>query len=523
MANQRYCETNVTSRGTGVTWEGFARIPYSLVFHPEITLADLQVFAALHRHRGQRRRTWISVKLLAQETGLHPQTVKKALHSLKQFGFITVEGRTNRRRVNIYLVHLDGQGPGESLPGDLAEMQTALNVYAHTPEEFASDLALTATENHGQGSLQTTFGHSEKVAETQTEKARKNGSGSQVSRNLHFSDGSLQATLTGGEGSLQATMIPSEDGAKTQTGTPSEIGQGCAEREVEVIEREKEYSAPRKDEPRETLQLGGSGKACPETEGEASQDLALDWRIFFTQSKEKPTGKQKPETIQAMILAVEGDLKAIEKALALRREELRTAHPSRRDAIEKEIQALEAERAARVTQLERLRAELANVDATPTPPAKTPRAAKAPKADQAPKDAPDFVKEALNMDRDTLLTQLAQREERVRALLEKREAAQAHLKRAGPDQKAALETEIADLTAEILAEKYQIDLLKSHLAAFEIPKKAYQQLLKRSADGPSDGPKNPPTQSVEVKSTQRVHVFALQVRSTKMDVRPRKG
>jgi len=513
MANQRYCETNVTSRGTGVTWEGFARIPYSLVFHPEITLADLQVFAALHRHRGQRRRTWISVKLLAQETGLHPQTVKKALHSLKQFGFITVEGRTNRRRVNIYLVHLDGQGPGESLPGDLAEMQTALNVYAHTPEEFASDLALTATENHGQGSLQTTFGHSEKVAETQTEKARKNGSGSQVSRNLHFSDGSLQATLTGGEGSLQATMIPSEDGAKTQTGTPSEIGQGCAEREVEVIEREKEYSAPRKDEPRETLQLGGSGKACPETEGEASQDLALDWRIFFTQSKEKPTGKQKPETIQAMILAVEGDLKAIEKALALRREELRTAHPSRRDAIEKEIQALEAERAARVTQLQRLRAELASVDATPPAP-KAPKAAKVEKTD---KKVPAFVQEAQNLDRDALMAELARREERVRTLLEKLETAQAQLKQAAPGEKAALETEIADLTGEIHAEKQRINLLKLQLGAFDVPRGAYQRVLEKTTEPAGKGKKQT-KRAVTEKSTRKTHVFALHVKSTKREV-----
>ena len=482
MLGEKYRKEGLASRDTGVQWEGFARLPYRLVFHPEIQLSDLRVFAALHRHLGQRRRVWVGVTLLAQEAGLHPVTVKESLSRLRRLGFVAVEGRTSKRRVNIYLLSLDGDRPGGGEPVDVAEMQTALNVQATTADNGPSDLAFASPGNDGQGSLQITLEGQEKAPEGQTETALEISTNRQVSSQPDFFDGSLQATMTGGEGSLQATMTPSGNVAETQTGTPQNETGGCSERELRSIEREKERSACGKAEIPESLQLGGGvGGWIPLTESPGSQHpqpgegIRMDWRAFFKDPGRKPTGKPNPKTIQAQIVAAEADLQAIEADLTKLREGLRTAHPSMRDAIEKEIAYLEAERNARLLQLSRLRAELANaVNAAPTPDVAKP------KAPSKPNDVPGFVAESQDLGLNQLLAEIAAQETHLRGLTTQLEALQTRLNSASPSEKAALETEMADLQSEISATKNRIGVLRMRLAAYELPKIGFRRLRVQS-------------------------------------------
>jgi len=497
----------------------FAHFPVKALVDQRLTNADRVVLGYLLYRKGLKKRCWPSYSTIAQDTGLSLPQVKRTMRKLQQLGYILMEPFPKDRRRRVYLLQLDGhQGPKSD---QYSENQTAILVQNMTNENARLDQANPLTEKTEIGISPDTNQNVVEGGQAPTTTPSVPADVCQHCSKLKKEIGISPDTDLGEIGISPDTDLGSEDAAESETHTAQSATCQTGGRlpvykedyQVEALAREKYSSHP--------LQLRESNKMNPQDQAQdPAQEgyLAIDWRIFFTQSKEKPSGKQKPENIQAMILAVEADLQVIDKALALRREHLRTAHPSKRDALENEIRALEAERDARVTQLQRLRAELASVDATPPAP-KAPKAAKVEKTD---KKVPAFVQEAQNLDRDALMAELARREERVRTLLEKLETAQAQLKQAAPGEKAALETEIADLTGEIHAEKQRINLLKLQLGAFDVPRGAYQRVLEKTTEPAGKGKKQT-KRAVTEKSTRKTHVFALHVKSTKREVCAQRG
>jgi len=435
---------------------------------------------------GQRRRVWIGSTLLAEETGLHIVTVKESLGRLRRLGFIAVEGRTNRKRVNIYLVSLDGGFSGDGQPVDSTEMQTALNVQPPTSENEPSNLTLAATGKAGHGSLETTLEPSENIAKTQAETSPKNGTIRQVSSDLHSGDGSLQATMTGGQGSLQATMRPSEDGAKIQTGTPSNLGGGSTEREYRSIEREKENSELGKVETSERLHLGKDGEEGKAVAGGGSPRSSegrdpLDWRQALATFHSKLKGRPRRETILAQIQAVEVDMQATETELARLRNELATAHPSRKDAIERQIQELAWELRARISQLQTLRGDLAqfgaeggSVEASQAAEvaeaSEVATVAATTSAEMPPRTpSSDYVTRVANMTREELEAEKAGLQREKEAIAEQLMDAWTKMKNAKGNEAAEIGQRIEELNGQLKMLDLRLGIVRQELGKYVVP------------------------------------------------------
>ena len=84
----------------------FARVPKTIVYHPELTGNDVRVYATLSERAGSKRATWPSVRRIAEDIGMSPTTVQKSLDKLEELGVVEVErtdGRVNRYYLPVVL------------------------------------------------------------------------------------------------------------------------------------------------------------------------------------------------------------------------------------------------------------------------------------------------------------------------------------------------------------------------------------------------------------------------------------
>ena len=97
-------------------------------------------------------------------------------------------------------------------------------------------------------------------------------------------------------------------------------------------------------------------------------------------SKDEKVDKRVSEFIKKayrpIIADVKGYIRHLDMALAFLHAQLRVADSSERDSLARKVQALEAEKAARIEQLKQLKEQLANAAATLTALAKSPKAEK---------------------------------------------------------------------------------------------------------------------------------------------------
>lgn len=79
--------------------EYYAKIPKTVVYHPELTGNDVRVYATLSERAGKSRRSWPGVRRMAADLGVSPTTVQTGLDKLEDLKLIEVEraaGRVNR-------------------------------------------------------------------------------------------------------------------------------------------------------------------------------------------------------------------------------------------------------------------------------------------------------------------------------------------------------------------------------------------------------------------------------------------
>ena len=94
----------------------FARVPKSIVYHPELSGNDVRVYATLSERAGSKRSTWPSVRRISQDIGVSTTTVQRSLDKLEGLGLIEVE--RSGGRVNRYFLPLVGTVSENDTPPD---------------------------------------------------------------------------------------------------------------------------------------------------------------------------------------------------------------------------------------------------------------------------------------------------------------------------------------------------------------------------------------------------------------------
>lgn len=334
----------------------FARNVPLLAFCLDLNTNDLRVYAALLYHAGPRHRAWPTAERLAEETGLSVRTVRRCLCHLREVGLIKPEGRIGKNRATIYRI-FDADELDENLR-KLKESPTATD----TPSKIEVSIPVTSKPS-GNGSKICT------------------ASGSKNSRSRNN-----RKKLDSGE----VTKWPTFEGTEVTTSdfSISEIAMGTAmpkheEEQQEEEEQKGDLGKNKATENFESLQLREGKKAFDSVEGDHDGPKPTAWEALGLTSKPNAFssfGGFGPHTLMLSARwpavdpaarleklreekrCLEESIRYDEAQLAHLEERLKTDHPSKRDAIEKDIRQLRADLGVQRIRLRQLTKDIAALE-----------------------------------------------------------------------------------------------------------------------------------------------------------------